>query len=100
MALTSYRLTRLLVIDKFPPILWLREKLTGNDEYHVEPASWVPFWLEYLAGCYWCVGVWVSGGVTLVTALTTDLPYPLLVWGACAAVAPWLSHVEEYLKRE
>lgn len=98
-ALTSYRLTRLLVVDNFPPILWLRTKLTGDDELDVPPASWVPFWLEYLAGCYWCVSVWVSGAITLVVSLASDLPYPLLVWGGAAAVAPWLSHTEEYLKR-
>lgn len=73
--------------------------LTGDDETGERPASWVPWWLEYLAGCYWCVSVWVSGAVTLVVSLTSDLPYPLLVWGGAAAVAPWLSHIEEYLTR-
>lgn len=99
LALTSYRLTRLLVVDKFPPILAVRERLTGNDEYGVEKWPWVPFWLEYLAGCYWCVSVWVSGAVTLLAALTLDVPYPLLIWGGCAAVAPWLCHLEDYFTR-
>lgn len=99
MTLTSYRVTRLLVVDNFPPILWLRTKLTGDDETGERPASWVPWWLEYLVGCYWCVSVWVSGAVTLAVTLAGDLPQPLLVWGGCAAVAPWLSHLEDYLKR-
>lgn len=99
LVLTSYRVTRLLVVDNFPPIRWLRTRLTGDDEVNELPATWVPWWLEYLAGCYWCVSVWVSGVVTLVVTLTSDLPYPLLTWGGVAALAPWLSHLEEYLTR-
>lgn len=99
-ALTSYRVTRLLVVDNFPPILFVRELLTGDEETGRRPASWVPWWLEYLAGCYWCVSVWVSGGVTLAVTLASDLPYPPLVWGGAAALAPWLSHIEEYLTRK
>ena len=30
MALTTYRLTRLLVEDVFPPVLWLRDRLVGG----------------------------------------------------------------------
>lgn len=97
--LTSYRITRLLVVDNFPPILYVREKLTGDEETGRRPAEWVPWWLEYLAGCYWCMSVWVSGVVTLAVTLTCDLPYPLLVWGGAAALTPWLSHLEEYLTR-
>jgi hypothetical protein len=100
MALTAYRVTRLLVVDNFPPILWLRTKLTGDEDEGVRPAAWVPWWLEYLAGCYWCVSVWVSGVITLVVTLTSGLPHPLLVWGGVAALAPWLSHLEDYLTRK
>lgn len=99
MTLTTYRLTRLLVVDHFPPIYYLRVKLTGDEEQRIKPLPWVPWWLEFLAGCYWCMSVWVSGVVTLVVTLASDLPYPLLTWGAVAALAPWLSHLEEYLTR-
>lgn len=99
LVLTSYRVTRLLVVDNFPPVLWLRTQLTGDDEAGQRPAAWVPWWLEYLAGCYWCVSVWVSGLATLVVTLASGLPYPPLVWGGVAALAPWLSHIEEYLTR-
>jgi RNA polymerase subunit RPABC4/transcription elongation factor Spt4 len=30
MALTTYRLTRLVVEDTFPPVLWLRDRLVGG----------------------------------------------------------------------
>lgn len=100
MTLATYRITRLLVVDNFPPILWVREKLTGDEDEGIEPATWVPWWLQYLAGCYWCMSVWVSGFTTLAVTLTLDLPYPLLVWGGVAALAPWLSHLEDYLTRK
>lgn len=99
LTLTSWRITRLLVKDNFPPILWVREQLTGNDEEGVAPARWVPFWLEYLAGCVWCMSVWITGLVTLVVALTAEVPYPLLVWGGMAAIVPWISHLEEWFTR-
>lgn len=99
MALTTYRITRLLVVDNFPPILWARTKLTGEEDEGVPAASWVPWWLSYLAGCYWCMSVWVAGVMTLAVALTVGLPYPLLVWGGLAALAPWLSHLEDFLTR-
>jgi hypothetical protein len=99
LVLTAYRVTRLLVVDNFPPVRWLRTTLTGDDEIGTRAASWVPWWLEYLAGCYWCVSVWVSGLLTLAVALTSGLPYPLLTWGGVAALAPLVSHVEEYLTR-
>lgn len=100
MTLASYRITRLLVVDNFPPILWFREKLIGDEAEGVKPATWVPWWLQYLAGCYWCMSVWVSGFTTLAVTLASDLPYPLLVWGGSAALAPLLSHLEDYLTRE
>lgn len=100
LTLTTYRITRLLVVDNFPPILWVREKLTGDEDEGIEPAPWVPWWLQYLAGCYWCMSVWVSGFTTLAVTLALDLPYPLLVWGGVAALAPWLSHLENYLTRQ
>jgi hypothetical protein len=99
MTLTAYRVTRLLVQDNFPPIRWARERLTGDEETGQIPASWVPFWLEYLAGCYWCMSVWVTGLMTLAVALTVEVPYPLLIWGGMAALVPWISHLEEYLTR-
>lgn len=89
LALTSYRLTRLLVVDEFPPIKTQRVRLaqwgrTGPDH-----------WLTYLSRCPWCAGVWVSGLLTLATWLAVDtLPVPFLQWGAAAAVTGFLSAAE------
>lgn len=103
MTLAAYRASRLLVHDEFPPIKWLREKFTGpytlpqGDSRRT--ATRVPYWLAYLWTCTWCMTVWTAAGITLVTWLSTDLPLPLLVWGAVAAGAALLSHLEDFTVR-
>lgn len=102
MSLTSYRLSRLLVHDVFPPLAWLRDKFTGP--YEVLPGAepqptWVPYWLAYLWTCTWCMSVWTSAGVTALTWLTIGLPAPLLVWGGVATGAALLSHLEDFFTR-
>lgn len=37
MSLATYRLTRLLVADTFPPVLWLRDRLAGGWRPLTEP---------------------------------------------------------------
>jgi hypothetical protein len=44
-------------------------------------------WQGYLATCSWCAGFWLAGLVTLTTWVAVDdLPVPVLVWLASAAV--------------
>lgn len=76
MAVTSARVTRLLVADAFPPIARARSWFSAKGD-----------WQEYLVGCPWCMGVWVAGAVTAVVEVHYGLAAPLLVWGACAHVA-------------
>lgn len=96
--LTTYRLTRLVVDDTFPPVKWVRDRLTGDD-YGRGRWRWVPTWVGELVGCSWCASVWVAAGVTLAVDLTVGLPLPWLTWAAAAAGAAWISHLEEYLTR-
>lgn len=98
-ALTSYRLTRLVVHDTFPPVRWVRVKLAGDADAYAPRASWSPEWLADLVSCHWCSSVWVAGGVVLVTDVWVGLPWPLLVWGAAATAAAWLCHLEDYFTR-
>lgn len=103
MTLTTYRLARFLVDDEFPPMKWIREKLTGP--YATPPDSEarrttrVPYWLAYLFTCPWCMTVWTSGLVTLLVAVTVGIPAPLLVWLAVAAAAALISHFEDYTSK-
>ena len=39
MALATYRLTRLVVADTFPPVLWLRDRLVGGWRPLTEPEA-------------------------------------------------------------
>lgn len=112
----SYRLTRLITKDDFPPVLWARDRLAGGwrplterewsqfrEEGHtefktttldgetnrwVQRASWSPYWLADLVTCPWCASAYVSLGLVGGTALWVGLPVPLLMWlGVWAASA-------------
>jgi hypothetical protein len=112
MSLAVYRLTRLVVEDTFPPVLWLRDRLVGGwrpltvkeqeivagqpGGNHPFPLTgvdgvqqrwntrrrWSPFWLAELLSCPWCASGWVALAVTAGTWATVGLAVPLLVWPA------------------
>jgi len=98
MTAAAYRLTRLIVDDTFPPVKWVRDRITG-DEPDVPRWRGVPDWVAALVSCSWCASVWVAAGVTALTWAWIGLPVPLLVWATVAAGAAWLAHLEEYLTR-
>ena len=86
LGLTSYRVTRLLVKDSFPPLEVQRTR--------VESRWGVDSWQAYLARCPWCMGVYVSGALTLATHHAVGgLPVPWLVWGAAAAAVGLLARL-------
>lgn len=92
--LTTYRLTRFIVLDDFPPIRYLRERAIGEDGNRLSDTRLG--WLGELLGCHWCVSVWISAGVVSVAqAVTGDVPYPLLSWPACAAGGALILHRED-----
>ncbi len=87
-----YRVTRLITVDKFPPIKFLREKIAGKEnlqEWEKDPKlSWSPEWLGDLVSCYWCASGWVSIGTVLITDHYGNVPMPGLslfaIWAAGA----------------
>lgn len=82
------RITRLLVADAFPPVARLRAMAT---------VRWRDgSWQAYLAGCPWCLGVWVAGLLTLVVEWHYSLPAPVLVWPTVAWVAGFLTNLETH----
>lgn len=65
------RLTILIVVDKAGTPVRSLLKRAGA-------------WGKYLAGCPWCVGVWIGAAVT---AAWVHWPGPVLLAGAAAAAA-------------
>lgn len=121
LALAAYRLTRLIVKDDFPPVLWVRDRLVGGwrpltpkeqvapvavpwrnqteihngvMERYVVRASWVPYWLSELLGCPWCVSAYVSGALTAATDAVSGVPRPWLVGMAVWALSALLASRE------
>lgn len=109
MVLAVFRLTRLVVNDDFPPVLWLRDRFVGGwrklttDEIasmkyttdrpdvvegdgpkmrYVAKWRWVPNWISDLLSCPWCASGWIALGVTVGVAFTVGVPAPLIVWPA------------------
>jgi hypothetical protein len=70
-AAATFRLTRLVAVDAFPPSDWLRWKIedrTGPD------SAW-----SYLVNCPWCLSIYIGAAVTAVTAQIVSVPLPVLV---------------------
>jgi len=113
----SFRLTRLVVKDTFPPVLWVRDRLAGGWR-SMTPAEWdvvrrpghqpeflinkdkqrwvekskrSPHWLGELITCPWCASAYVSACVVGVTDIVSGLQWPwlmtLAVWAVAAPLA-------------
>ena len=108
MALTTYRLTRLVVADTFPPVLWLRDRLVGGwrpltakeeeapvavpwrnqtaehdgvMERYIVRWPWVPHWLADLLSCPFCASGWIGAGVVAATWFApAGASVPVLCW--------------------
>jgi hypothetical protein len=123
LCLTAYRLTRLVVKDTFPPVLWLRDRLVGGwrplteaewrvvrsgdvdaikpttpvkgvENRWVERQPWVPDWLAELLSCPWCASAYVSGALTAAVDVFHGIPVPWLVGPAVWAVSALLASRE------
>lgn len=113
LSLGTYRLTRLVVEDTFPPVLWARDNLVGgwrpvttkeeegsvydgkDDEgNHLKfnvPVSWSPFWLRELLSCPWCASGWLSLVLVLGCLPFVSVPLPVLFWLASWALGSLLA---------
>lgn len=57
-ALAAYRVSRLIIDDEWPPIVWFRRRVL--DRFGKDSA-----WFTFIS-CYWCVGAYVSAAVAWV----------------------------------
>jgi hypothetical protein len=116
MSLATYRGTRLVVEDTFPPVLWVRARLAGDwvpvrarhapqnggdlkeldgvMHRYVQPWRWSPRWFGELVSCAWCASGWVAAGVTAAVAHWGSVPDPVLVWAAVWALGALLAAQE------
>lgn len=98
--LVTYRVTRLVIKDEFPPIgvprSWVLVYWNPTDEEKIDRMAAgrpepLPHWgafgrtLRYLFDCPWCMSVWVGAGVVYVFTRFTDVPLPWATWIAAAA---------------
>lgn len=94
----TYRVTRFIVVDDFPPMAWLRDKLivriAGVDE-DGQPASRTRMrWAEGVV-CSWCMSVYIGAGLTLAADAFYSLPAPVFVWLTASGVTGLLAEVGE-----
>jgi len=84
LAFGTYRITRLIVRDDFPPV--------------ARPRAWIadrgPEWLGELVTCPWCASGWIAMGAVAAAAWTVGLPAPVLCWPAVWGAAAWIAHHE------
>lgn len=113
LAFASFRLTRLIVKDDFPPIAAFRSyiqrarpavrkqglavrasnghveryDLDGGDP-NEDPWRW--WWAGELVSCHWCVSAYVAAGAVACVDITAGVPMPVLwafaTWGAAAVL--------------
>lgn len=88
LCLATYRATRLLVVDEFPPIAATRDWITDK----AGPYSSI----AYLVHCPWCTGMYVAAGLVAGTDLLTDwsVPVPALLILVASGVTGLIATVE------
>lgn len=59
LALAALRTFRLLALDSFPPIEWVRERLLGTTRLGGEVYFDRPLLADWLV-CAWCSGLWYT----------------------------------------
>lgn len=93
LSFATFRVTRLIVEDDFPPALWLRTKIAlARQMKTVTPLRGESFadfwWLGQLVTCPWCASAYVAGALVWVAWALHPMALPLLcwlaVWGAGA----------------
>lgn len=104
--LVTFRTTRLIIEDTFPPVGVPREKLLNwwsptPDERG--QTSGTPHWgalgrsLRYLFSCPWCMSVWVGALVTYIFTIYVSVPLPYAAWIVAAAGTGLIASVEDKL---
>jgi hypothetical protein len=114
LSLATFRLTRLITRDDFPPIFyarrWIQTRrpavvreparvriMTGAHRggYHGAVDYTDYWWLGELVSCPWCASAYISGGLVSVTWFIHGLPLPVFFWLAVWGLGAFLAHLAE-----
>lgn len=101
---TIWRVTRLLLIDEFPPARWLRGAFLrlgvpddrGNLVGGIGPRwiSWLTHSIAYIWTCPWCMSVWAGAAVVAIADVRFSVPLPWCIV-AIASLVTGLSSQSE-----
>lgn len=82
----TWSITRLIVLDAFPPVAAARKWIVG----------WAPASVGYLVVCGWCMSFWVAIGVWagLETIADWSMPAPVLWIFSARVLAGMLDQAE------
>ena len=101
--LTIWRLTRLLVVDEFPPLRLLREWVIDTFGYVDENGELtrgrrlggLGWSIAYLWTCPWCMSIWLGAGLVFLTDWRwMHVPYPWLVVAVGSLASGWAHMLE------
>lgn len=83
--LATFRLTRFVVDDTFPPMRWLRDRIAFRAR---KQGHRVADFFDELITCPWCASIWIAAGVTWATdrLLAGGLTAPVLVALAASGI--------------
>lgn len=105
--LTTYRTTRFVIKDTFPPVGvprthllnwwapdgdWVRERPTAQPHWGAFGRS-----LRYLFSCPWCMSMWLGAPIIWGVMQFAVVPLPVLVWAAASGVTGLLHDLEDKL---
>jgi hypothetical protein len=94
LGLATYRLTRLVVRDEFPPARGIR---TTVERWAYEPDRFRRWeWLGDLVTCHWCASAYVAAALIAGVEWFSSQPVPLpfVFWLATWALGALLAHSE------
>lgn len=102
MIVATWRLTRLLIVDEFPPVRAVREwfirtfAVVDADGGMVggRHLGGIGHAVAYVWTCQWCMSVYVGLGVWAAADWRLSVPYPWLILAAGSAVSGVMSWIE------
>lgn len=103
LVIASWRLTRLLTKDEFPPVRWLREWMIRTMADTAADGSLTPgrrfgapgYAVAYVWTCYWCMSFWAGLVVWGLADWRLSVPFPWLMVACGSALSGVMGWVEE-----